>query len=154
MADPGLTGWTSHGHRIPNVPQTGRPVNVARCGGPGMCNVCSREAAAAPPARNVITDPITALAGPPNLDPLGALHDAVAFSSRDWSNDGRDGAWIYGIVCGWDDETDGPDAGDAMTEVASLYRWDASTIARLRALHAAWKALEASARGETQAPTT
>ena len=42
-----VSGYTSHGHRIAGVVQTGRPTSVARCGGPGLCGVCSREAAAA-----------------------------------------------------------------------------------------------------------
>ena len=41
-----VSGYTSHGHRITGVVQTGRPTSVARCGGPGVCTVCSREAAA------------------------------------------------------------------------------------------------------------
>ena len=41
-----VSGYTSHGHRITGVVQTGRPASVARCGGPGVCTVCSREAAA------------------------------------------------------------------------------------------------------------
>ena len=39
-----VSGYTSHGHRITGVVQTGRPVSVARCGGPGLCTVCSRDA--------------------------------------------------------------------------------------------------------------
>ena len=38
------SGYTSHGHRIAGVVQTGRPTSVARCGGPGLCTVCSLEA--------------------------------------------------------------------------------------------------------------
>lgn len=38
-----VSGYTSHGHRIAGVVQTGRPTSVARCGGPGLCTVCSRE---------------------------------------------------------------------------------------------------------------
>ena len=39
-----VSGYTSHGHRIAGVVQTGRPASVARCGGPGLCTVCSLEA--------------------------------------------------------------------------------------------------------------
>ena len=39
-----VSGYTSHGHRITGVVQTGRPTSVARCGGPGLCTVCSLEA--------------------------------------------------------------------------------------------------------------
>ena len=38
--------FTSHGHPIPGAPYRPdqRPRNVARCGGPGLCPDCSREA--------------------------------------------------------------------------------------------------------------
>jgi hypothetical protein len=40
-------GYTSHGHPIPGrlLDPSRRPL-VARCGGPGLCSACSREAAA------------------------------------------------------------------------------------------------------------
>ena len=47
-----VSGYTSHGHRIAGVVQTGRPTSVARCGGPGMCTVCSLEAGMATNERN------------------------------------------------------------------------------------------------------
>lgn len=97
--------------------------------------------------RVIRIDPITAIGGTPTLDPIKALGDAVAFSPRDWGNDGRDGAWIFGIVCGWDSEGDEHEASAAMTEIAARYRWDDATVARLRALRAAWKALEETPRG-------
>lgn len=38
--------YTSHGHYIPGTQVSALPPRqVARCGGPGMCVVCSREAA-------------------------------------------------------------------------------------------------------------
>jgi hypothetical protein len=37
--------WTSHGHHISGSTITEhRPEKVARCGGPGLCRECSREA--------------------------------------------------------------------------------------------------------------
>ena len=41
--------FTSHGHPIPGAPYRPdqQPRNVARCGGPGLCPDCSREAQAA-----------------------------------------------------------------------------------------------------------
>jgi len=47
MTDPIKAGWTTHGHAIPGVPQypLDRPTNIARCGGPGLCNACAVEAA-------------------------------------------------------------------------------------------------------------
>jgi hypothetical protein len=36
--------WTSHGHEIPgSVLESEPPAEVARCGGPGLCDQCSRE---------------------------------------------------------------------------------------------------------------
>lgn len=37
------SGWTPHGHPIPGAdpdPAT-RPAKVARCGGPGICKICT-----------------------------------------------------------------------------------------------------------------
>lgn len=40
--------FTSHGHQIiGTVAEAARPKAVARCGGPGLCVQCSREAARA-----------------------------------------------------------------------------------------------------------
>lgn len=37
------TGWTPHGHRIPGMAQSEiRPKTTARCGGPRICNDCSK----------------------------------------------------------------------------------------------------------------
>lgn len=77
-----------------------------------------------------------------HLDPLRSIGDSLAFAADDWG-DSRAKAWIYGIVLGWDDE-DGSESA-AMDELAIRHRWDAATVARLRALHAAWKRLEAEA---------
>lgn len=66
-------------------------------------------------------------------NPFQSLSDAIAFSSADWGQ-ARDMAWIYGIVLGWDDEDDEDDG--AMGELAIRFGWDASTVERLRALHA------------------
>lgn len=35
--------FTTHGHQIIGSPVEGDPVNVARCGGVGICNTCSKE---------------------------------------------------------------------------------------------------------------
>lgn len=40
-----MKGWTRHGHRIEGVAQVGIPPAVARCGGPGLCAGCSKDAA-------------------------------------------------------------------------------------------------------------
>lgn len=73
-----------------------------------------------------------------NVNPLDAIADAIAFNSRDFG-ESRFEAWIYGIVCGWDDETGDPDSGDAMAAVAAKVGWTADQVADLRALHANWK---------------
>lgn len=37
--------YTSHGHHIPGtVDNHQRPETIARCGGPGLCKVCSKQA--------------------------------------------------------------------------------------------------------------
>lgn len=37
--------YTSHGHHIPGtINNDDRPAQVARCGGPGLCKVCMKEA--------------------------------------------------------------------------------------------------------------
>ena len=68
-------------------------------------------------------------------DPKRAISDLLAFNSRDWSLDKAD-AWLWGIVFGWDDETD--PAESAMPDVARRHGWDEHDVARLRRLHARW----------------
>lgn len=60
-----------------------------------------------------------------------SLRDVLAFSGRDWGN-GRDLAWLWGIIHGWDD--DSPEYS-AMDEQARTHGWDDSEVARLRHLH-------------------
>lgn len=37
--------YTSHGHHIPGtIKNDDRPAQVTRCGGPGLCQVCMKEA--------------------------------------------------------------------------------------------------------------
>jgi len=36
-------------------------------------------------------------------NPLTSIHDTISFDAKDWSLCKKD-VWIYGIVCGWDDE--------------------------------------------------
>jgi hypothetical protein len=55
-----------------------------------------------------------------------SLHTVVATSSQDWSITDPD-AWIYGIVCGWD---------DALPEVAKARGWTPAGVARLMDLRA------------------
>ena len=74
----------------------------------------------------------------PTENPLESLRAALAFSSNEWA-ESRAGAWVWGIVLGWDDE-DEPDS-DAMAEVAARYRWAPEVVARLRRLHEAFNRL-------------
>lgn len=58
-----------------------------------------------------------------------SVENCMTFHARDWSLNKRD-AWMYGIVCGWDDES--------MPEVAALHGWSAAEVERLRRLHENW----------------
>ena len=70
-----------------------------------------------------------------SFEPLEALENCVAFSSRDWSVDKGD-AWIYGIVIGW---SDADPEFDAMDEVARQHGWDSATVERLKILNEKFK---------------
>jgi hypothetical protein len=65
------------------------------------------------------------IAAEPTENPLESLCTAVATDVRDWSLGRRD-AWIYGIVCGWD---------EAIGEVAARHGWTAEDVQRLKRLH-------------------
>jgi hypothetical protein len=69
---------------------------------------------------------------------MAAVENTLATSSRDWANDGRDAAWLYGIVLGWDPDPEDAEDGSAMDEVAERFGWPPPTVERLRQLHAAW----------------
>ena len=58
-------------------------------------------------------------------NPLESIKTTIAFDSKDYSLNKRD-AWIYGIVCGWD---------DALDEVCKQFNWDESNKARLKRLN-------------------
>lgn len=77
-------------------------------------------------------------------DPFKALHDVIAFSSMDWGAS-RDTAWIYGIICGWDndDPIEGEELG-SIDELAKRFRWDARAVAELRELRLQWLCREAA----------
>ena len=38
--------YTTHGHQIEGTPEEGHRPDVARCGGPGLCQTCSKESSA------------------------------------------------------------------------------------------------------------
>lgn len=58
-------------------------------------------------------------------NPFESLRTAIACSSRDWAMHHRD-AWIYGIVCGWDD--------DSLRDLAAQFGWGRGEVARLKRL--------------------
>ena len=49
LEDPAAThaGYTSHGHPIAGLKQSGKPSSVMRCGGPSICARCALEASRA-----------------------------------------------------------------------------------------------------------
>lgn len=55
-----------------------------------------------------------------------SLRAVVACDPRDWADHWRD-AWLYGIVCGWD---------EALDCVARKHGWPPATVERLQQLHA------------------
>lgn len=67
----------------------------------------------------------------PEENPFESIAACIAFSPHDWGENHRN-AWIYGIVLGWD--------GDSMDEQARRHRWSPDDVARLRRLHAAYRA--------------
>lgn len=59
---------------------------------------------------------------------LESIHNTIAFDCRDWGADSRS-AWIYGIVCGWDDKS--------YEEFTMRFQWSHDYIARNKRLHSA-----------------
>lgn len=53
----------------------------------------------------------------------------MATDPRDWSLNASD-AWLWGVVLGW---------GPAVAHVAALHGWTAADVARLNALHDAYR---------------
>ena len=64
----------------------------------------------------------------------GIMRNRCAFTARDMAEDWPE-AFTYAVVMGWDDETNDPDAGDAMSDMASKYGWDDELVAFLRDAH-------------------
>jgi len=69
-----------------------------------------------------------------------SLLNCVAFCSRDWSQNKRD-AWIYGIVCGWE---------DAIEDVAQDHNWTPEAVKRLEMLHEQFEGLNTELAGSTK----
>jgi hypothetical protein len=68
----------------------------------------------------------------PENNPLKSIEIAISLSPHDWSSHHRL-AWIYGIACGWDDES--------LSALAKKYRWTSETIARLRSLRSKYQSM-------------
>ena len=77
------------------------------------------------------------------LCPFESLETAIACHSRDWSTHHRD-AWIWGIVCGWDEAS--------MIELREQHHWDDKTVDRLKHLHAKFKASWHNVQEDTTSP--
>jgi len=80
----------------------------------------------------------------PEENPLRALANAIALSSQDWG-EAADFAWIYGIVCGWDDEDD--PASDAYPQLQAEFGWSDEQVARLKRLRQRFHVLAWEATG-------
>lgn len=66
-------------------------------------------------------------------NPIEALKTTLAFSVDDWA-DTRAKAWVWGIVCGWDEESE--------IELAETFGWSTESLERLRRLHAVFEGIE------------
>jgi hypothetical protein len=66
-------------------------------------------------------------------NPLESLHDCLVFSSTDWGSCSNY-AWIYGIVCGWDDES--------LKEFQKQFKWNDEAINRLKELRRNFEELQ------------
>lgn len=64
--------------------------------------------------------------------PLENIHDVLSFSSKDWSTASED-AWLWGIVCGWDD--------GVLAELQDKYGWPDSYVVNLKEFHRSYKKL-------------
>jgi len=75
--------------------------------------------------------------------PLESLERALAFDSRDWSQNKRD-AWIYGIICGWENEDSlpGEKEDDAVDEICEKHGFDKVRLKELRKNYLKIKSLE------------
>ncbi|WP_242242695.1 hypothetical protein [Bacillus cereus group sp. BfR-BA-01309] len=57
---------------------------------------------------------------------MNSLDRAISFSPHDWSSHHRL-AWIYGIICGWDDAS--------LNGLQEKFSWDNEAIERLKSYH-------------------
>lgn len=78
-------------------------------------------------------------------EPLKSLSMTIPFSCRDWATEKRD-AWVWGIVCGWDD--------DCFPEFQRKFGWDKEIFERLKRLHTRFEALQEKQERENPQPLT
>lgn len=71
--------------------------------------------------------------------PLQALQTTLSFAVDDWG-DSRAQAWAWGIINGWDEESE--------QEFMERFGWSADSVERLRRLHERFETLVASSQGE------
>lgn len=88
-----------------------------------------KEQHSADDVRIVVLNDVTYSDGEEN--PFESLDTTLAFSADDWG-ESRAKAWVWGIVCGWND--------DAMAELAAQWGWSTEACARLNRLHAKFEA--------------
>lgn len=62
------------------------------------------------------------------IKPLDSLECTLAFDSRDWGQNKKD-AWIWGIVCGWENEDP---LCDAVDEICEKHGFDKKRLKQLR----------------------
>lgn len=67
------------------------------------------------------------------IDVYESLKATISLHSRDWSLNHRD-AWLYGIICGWDEFS--------LRELKKLHGWDDETISRLIKLNKDFESLQ------------
>lgn len=67
------------------------------------------------------------------IKPLESLQRSLAFDSRDWAQGKRD-AWIYGIICGWENEDplEGETGEEAIDEICKKHGFDKNRLKQLR----------------------
>lgn len=66
-------------------------------------------------------------------NPIESLKNTIPFSVMDWGTEKRN-AWVYGIVCGWDE--------NCFQEFNMKFGWDKDTWNRLKRLHDSFDRLE------------
>lgn len=66
-------------------------------------------------------------------NPFESMENVLVFDPRDWGQLQSD-AWLWGIICGWDDES--------LQDLAVKHRWSDDTVSRLKRLRSAFVAAQ------------